>query len=58
MLARLRARFARWCYLISYGLWRGECTIDVTDRKGILTIASGCQLNKPDKWKIFWTRGT
>jgi len=29
----LRARWSRWAYLITEGMWRGECAVDIWNER-------------------------
>jgi len=41
-LAILKARLRRWWYLLTSGMWRGECAINVRDEAGnVIGVASG-----------------
>lgn len=37
---KLSARLSRWWYLLTVGMWRGECSVDYTDRNGLYALAS------------------
>lgn len=36
MVSQLWARFLRWCYLLAWGMWRGECAVSTWTEDGKL----------------------
>lgn len=57
MIDQLRARFRRWLYLISSGMYRGECPFDVWEGSTLVLIGSGRPTKTPGivtHKRIFW----
>lgn len=47
MIKLLKARFLRWVYLITKGMWKGECAVDIKTENAIyLVVAKGRQITK------------
>lgn len=59
--AILRARVRRWWYLLTVGMWRGECAItyvDYHDRRRLVCLASGDThaAHTGEEQRIWWER--
>lgn len=54
MIELYRARLRRWWYLVTVGMWRGECPIEgyVDDR--LVLLASGRSIDSD--CRIWWER--
>lgn len=53
------ARFRRWWYLATVGMWRGECAVDISDSKGRLCVlGSGVPIEPGviQPHRIWWER--
>lgn len=59
--AILRARMRRWWYLLTVGMWRGECAVtyvDYHDRRRLVCLASGDThaAHTGEGQRIWWER--
>lgn len=48
------ARFYRWLYLLFYGRFHGEISVDIFDHRGVVEIASGTPGG--DNRRTWWKR--
>lgn len=55
---QIAARFRRWLYLLTQGMWRGECGFTVSDAHGVRIIGSGRPLRTGvlADFRIWWER--
>jgi hypothetical protein len=51
---RTIARLRRWWYLLTVGMWRGEHALDISDRLGLIILATGIPKDDFFKWRIWW----
>lgn len=55
----LRARLRRWWYLLTVGMWRGECAVTYYENGRVTIVGSGIPTNFEDVFKnyrIWWER--
>lgn len=52
------ARLLRWWYLLTDGMWKGECAVDVSDSRGISVLGSGREIDPGvvQPFRIWWER--
>jgi hypothetical protein len=53
-----KARLNRWSYLITQGLWRGECAYAIRDNQGLRLLGSGVPMVPGifKDYRVWWER--
>lgn len=54
MIGQYKARLRRWWYLVTVGMWRGECPIEGYNGKELVILASGRAIDTD--CRIWWQR--
>lgn len=54
----LAARMNRWAYLVTEGLYRGECSYEIRDSRGLRLLGSGVPVTDGvyQNWRVWWER--
>lgn len=54
-----KAMLERWWYLLTYGMWRGYCSVTLWQHGRIIVIGAGIPTKTPGEFKpylVFWKR--